>query len=68
MKRFSVAMGLFALLMILAWTTIDDQKFRLAAMAILAMFAMRTWNHHRKLQNEAERSRLEDSADDSRRG
>ena len=68
MKRFSVAMGLFALLMILAWTTIDDQKFRLAAMAILAMFAMRTWNHHRKLQNEAERSRAEGSADDSRRG
>ena len=68
MKRFSVAMGLFALLMILTWTTIDDQKFRLAAIAILAMFAMRTFSHHRKLQNEAERSGAEDSADDSRRG
>ena len=61
MKRFSVAMGAFALLVILTWTTIDDQKFRLAAMAILVMFAVRTWSHHRKLQNEAER-------DDSRRG
>jgi len=64
MKRFSVAMGAFALLMILTWTTIDDQKFRLAAIAILAMFAIRTWSHHRKLQHEAERER----ADDSRRG
>jgi hypothetical protein len=60
MKRFSVAMGAFALLVILTWTTIDDQKFRLAAMAILAMFAIRTWSHHRKLQNEAERQGREE--------
>jgi len=62
MKRFSVAMGIFAALMILTWTTIDDQKFRLAALAILAMFAIRTWSHHRKLQQEQERE------DDSRGG
>ena len=48
MKRFAVAMGVFAVLMILTWVTIDDQKFRLAAIAILAMFAIRTWSHHRK--------------------
>ena len=60
MKRFSVAMGAFALLVILTWTTIDDQKFRLAAMAILAMFAIRTWSHHRKLQHEAERQGREE--------
>jgi len=57
MKRFSVAMGAFALLMILTWTTVDDQKFRLAAMAILAMFAIRTWSHHRRLQHEQEGER-----------
>ena len=55
MKRVAVAMGVFALLMILTWTTIDDQKFRLAAMAILALFAVRTWTHHRRLQHEEER-------------
>ena len=59
MKRFAVAMGMIAALMILTWTTIDDQKFRLAAMAILVMFAVRTWSHHRKLQHEAERERSE---------
>jgi len=61
MKRLWVALGAFAVLMVLTWITIDDQKFRLAALAILAMFAVRTWNHHRKLQHEAERERVEDS-------
>ena len=59
MKRLWVALGAFAVLMVLTWITIDDQKFRLAAIAILAMFAVRTWSHSRKLQNE-ERQRRED--------
>ena len=59
MKRLGIALGAFAVLMILTWITIDDQKFRLAALAILAMFAVRTWSHSRKLQNEAERQRSE---------
>ena len=59
MKRLGIALGAFAALMILTWITIDDQKFRLAALAILAMFAVRTWSHSRKLQHE-ERQRSED--------
>ena len=68
MKRLWLAMGAFAALMILTWVTIDDQKFRLAALAILAMFAVRTWSHGRKLQNEEQQDQAGDSADDSRRG
>ena len=64
MKRLWLAMGGFAVLMILAWTTLGDSRFRFGALAIVAMFAVRTWSHHRKLQNEAER----ESTDDSRRG
>jgi membrane protein implicated in regulation of membrane protease activity len=60
MKRLWVALGAFGVLMVLTWTTIDDQKFRLAALAILAMFAVRTWSRHRKLQHEAERQARED--------
>ena len=60
MKRLWVALGAFAVLMILTWITIDDQKFRLAALAILAMFAVRTWSHSRKLQSEQEGSRSDD--------
>ena len=60
MKRLWLALGAFALLMVLTWTTIDDQKFRLAAIAILAMFAVRTWSHQRKLQHEAEQQGREE--------
>ena len=60
MKRLWVALSAFAVLMALTWFTLDDQKFRLAALAILAMFAVRTWSHSRKLQHEAEREGRED--------
>jgi hypothetical protein len=56
MKRLWLAMGGFAVLMILAWTTLDDPRFRFGAVAIVAMFAVRTWSHHRKLQQETESS------------
>jgi membrane protein implicated in regulation of membrane protease activity len=59
MKRLWVALGAFVVLMLLTWITIDDQKFRLAALAILAMFAVRTWSHSRKLQSEDEKDRRE---------
>jgi len=56
MKRLWLAMGGFAVLMILALTTLDDPRFRFGALAIVALFAVRTWSHHRKLQNEQESS------------
>ena len=56
MKRLWVALGAFAVLMLLTWMTVDDQKLRLAALAIIAMFAVRTWSHSRKLQSERERN------------
>ena len=68
MKRLWIALGAIAVLMTLAWTTLPDQRFRLGAIAILAMFAVRTWSHSRKLQQEAEQGQAVDSADDSRRG
>jgi hypothetical protein len=60
MKRLWMAMGAFAVLMVLAWTTLEDQRFRLGAMAVVALFAVRTWNHGRKLRNEEERQGRED--------
>jgi membrane protein implicated in regulation of membrane protease activity len=62
MKRLWLAMGGFAVLMILAWTTLDDPRFRFGALAIVAMFAVRTWSHYRKLQQE-EQDHRGDSAD-----
>ena len=64
MKKLWVALGAFAVLMVLTLVTIDDQKFRLAALAVLAMFAIRTWTHSRKQQREQVRSRGLDEDDD----
>ena len=60
MKRLWIALGAIAVLMTLAWTTLPDVRFRLGAIAILALFAVRTWSHSRKLQNEEERQGRED--------
>ena len=45
-------MGAYAVLAILAATTIADQKFKLATLAVLAMFAIRTLSWNRKLDRE----------------
>ena len=59
MKRLWTALGLFAVLAVLAWTTIGDQRSRLAAVAVLAMFAVRTWAWSRK-QERDERERRDE--------
>ncbi len=60
MKRLWAALGLFAVLAVLAWTTISDQKFRLATVAVLAMFAVRTWTWSRKQEREERERHDED--------
>ena len=56
MNRLWVALGAYAVLAVLAGTTIADRKFKLATLAILAMFAIRTWSWSRK-QDREERDR-----------
>ena len=56
MNRLWVALGAYAVLAVLAATTIADRKFKLATLAILAMFAIRTWSWSRK-QDREERDR-----------
>jgi len=60
MKRLGIALGAIAVLMVLAWATLPDARFRFGAIAILALFAVRTWSHSRKLQHEEERQGRED--------
>src|SRR5271165_364084 len=52
MNRLWVALGAYAVLAILAAATIADQKFKLATLAVLAMFAIRTLSWSRKLDRE----------------
>jgi membrane protein implicated in regulation of membrane protease activity len=59
MNKFLVAMGAYALLAALAWTTLSDPKFRLGTLAILGMFALRTWSWSKKLESEQREHRDE---------
>jgi hypothetical protein len=59
MNRLWVALGAYVVLAILAATMISDQKFKLATLAVLAMFAIRTLSWSRKLDRE-ERERKDD--------
>ncbi len=43
MTRLAMAMAAFVGLGVLAWTTLDDERIRLLCLAILAMFAFKTW-------------------------
>ena len=43
MKRLMLALAAYVALGILSWTTISDQRIRLATVAILVMFAFKTW-------------------------
>ena len=47
-------MGAYAVLAVLAAITIDDRKFKLATLAVLAMFAIRTLTWSRKRDRERE--------------
>ncbi len=48
MSRFSIALLLYGLLGLLAWLTLSDEKIRLVTLAVLGMFALKTWVHHRR--------------------
>ena len=57
MNKFLVAMGAYALLAALAWTTLSDPKFKFGTLAILAMFAVRTWSWSKKLEHGSQERR-----------
>ena len=41
MKRLAFALGALAVLLVLTWATISDEKLRLASTAVLALFALK---------------------------
>ncbi|HZQ23478.1 MAG TPA: hypothetical protein VFA89_11835 [Terriglobales bacterium] len=43
MNRLAIAFAVYAVLGILAWTTLSDPKLRMATFAILALFAVKSW-------------------------
>ena len=49
-----MALAAYVVLGILSWTTISDQRIRLTTLAILAMFALKTWVRHREVHPDHE--------------
>jgi hypothetical protein len=47
---------------VLAWTTIGDPRIRLATLAILAMFAVKTWVRRKDLMHADKSSDVEHDA------
>ncbi len=43
MNRLTLALVAFVALGVLAWTTLSDERVRLVTLAILALFALKTW-------------------------
>jgi len=53
-KRLVVAFVAFAVLGGLAWSTLPDQRIRAVMLAILGLFALKTWLHRKELSGPPE--------------
>jgi hypothetical protein len=42
-KRLVIALAAYVALGIVSWNTISDQRIRLGTLAVLALFALKTW-------------------------
>ena len=48
MNRLIAGLVAYVALGVLSWVTLSDQRIRLMTLAILAMFAVRTWVHRKE--------------------
>ena len=59
MNRLVVALLAYIVLAVLTWTTISDQRVRLMTVAILAMFALKTWVRRKDVMHPDRGSKTE---------
>ena len=50
-SRLAIAFAAYVALAVLALTTLPDQRFRYGTLAILAMFAVKTWVRRKDLMH-----------------
>ena len=55
-KRLAIAFAAYVALGALAFTTLSDTRIRLATLAILAMFAVKTWVRRKDLMHSGDES------------
>ncbi len=51
MGRLAIALSAYVVLAALVWMTLGDPRIRLATLAILALFAMKTWVHRKDVMH-----------------
>ena len=63
MSRLQIALGVYALLAVVAWFTLPDQRFRYLTIAFLAFFAIRvlTTSARQKLEDKQKPGGKQDS-------
>jgi hypothetical protein len=61
-NRLYAGLAAFVGLGVLAWTTISDPRIRLATLAVLAMFAVKTWVRRKDLMHPGKSSDVEHDA------
>jgi hypothetical protein len=57
--RLVIALVVYVALGVLSWTTLSDARIRLATLAILAMFALRTWVRRSDTMHSSDERNLE---------
>jgi hypothetical protein len=51
LNRLAIALAVYAVLGVLAWTTLSDQRIRLVTVAILALFAVKSWARRKDIMH-----------------
>ena len=54
-----MALAAYVVIAVLVWSTISDSRIRLVTLAILAMFALKTWVHRKHLMHPGKGSDVE---------
>jgi len=54
-----MALAAFVALGVLSWTTLSDPRIRLVTLAVLALFALKTWVHRRDAINPGPEEKVE---------
>jgi hypothetical protein len=57
LNRFYAALGGYAVIGLLAWFTLSDEKIRLATLAVLALVAVKTILANVRMKQDARESR-----------
>ena len=59
MNRLYIALAAFVVLGVLSWVTLSDPRIRFATLAVLAMFALKTWLRRNDVMHPDRKSETE---------